>query len=119
MLYGYEWEPHEVKTEDGWHLTMFRLTGRLGERPALDSEHKDKLPVLLQHGYGDSASGWIKGGTFNQSMPLRLVDYGYDVWMGNNRGVPYSNVHDRDGEWSLEERWDFNWADMGAFDMPA
>ena len=31
----------------------------------------------------------------------------------------YSNVHDRDGEWSLEERWDFSWAEMGVFDMPA
>ena len=29
--YGYEWEPHKVKTEDGWHLTMFRLTSHNGE----------------------------------------------------------------------------------------
>ena len=74
---------------------------------------------MLQHGYGDFAGGWITGGTFNQSLPLQLVDYGYDVWMGNNRGVLYSNEHDRDGEWSLEERWSFTFADMGLYDMPA
>jgi len=117
--YGYEWESHDVKTDDGWHLTMFRVTGRNGENPAQNDEHKDKLPVLLQHGFGDSATNWSSGGIWNQALPLRLVDEGYDVWLGNNRGVPYSNVHDRDGEWSLEERWDFSWADMGVFDMPA
>jgi len=98
---------------------MFRVTGRNGENPAQRDEHKDKPPVLLQHGFGDSATNWSSGGTWNQASPLRLVDEGYDVWLGNNRGVLYSNVHDRDGEWSLEERWDFSWADMGVFDMPA
>mmetsp|Transcript_44395 Transcript_44395/g.58895 ORF Transcript_44395/g.58895 Transcript_44395/m.58895 type:complete len:118 (-) Transcript_44395:363-716(-) len=39
--------------------------------------------------------------------------------MGNNRGSMYSNRHDRDGEWSIRERWNFNFADMGYYDMPA
>ena len=98
---------------------MFRLTGKDGKRPALDDEHKDKLPLLMQHGYGGDGPGWLDGGTFNQALPLRLVDEGYDVWMGNNRGNKYSNVNDRDGEWSLKERWNFSWAEMGIYDMPA
>ena len=73
----------------------------------------------MQHGYGGQASSWVNGGLFNPSLPLRLVDEGYDVWMGNNRGSPYSNVNDQDGQWSLEERWDFTWAEMGLYDMPA
>eukprot|EP00354_Favella_ehrenbergii_P007280 CAMPEP_0170463008 /NCGR_PEP_ID=MMETSP0123-20130129/8283_1 /TAXON_ID=182087 /ORGANISM="Favella ehrenbergii, Strain Fehren 1" /LENGTH=77 /DNA_ID=CAMNT_0010728337 /DNA_START=230 /DNA_END=463 /DNA_ORIENTATION=- len=77
------------------------------------------MPLLMQHGYGDSALGWVSGGTFTHALPLKLVDAGYDVWMGNNRGVPYSNEHDRDGEWSIEERWDFTWAEMGIYDMPS
>jgi len=98
---------------------MFRVTGRNGESPAQSDEHKNKPPVLYQHGYGGSAAGTAWGGTWNPVMSLRLVDEGYDVWLGNNRGVLYSNVHDRDGEWSLKERWDFSFADMGVFDMPA
>jgi len=50
-------------------------------------------------------------------MPLLLVDQGYDVWMGNNRGSLYSNKHDRDGEWRASERWNFTYADMGKYDF--
>ena len=28
--YGYTWEPHKVKTEDLWNLTIFRITGKKG-----------------------------------------------------------------------------------------
>ena len=28
--HGYTWEPYKLKTEDGYHLTMFRITGREG-----------------------------------------------------------------------------------------
>ena len=30
------------------------------------------------------------------TIPVKLVDYGYDVWLGNNNGVLYSNSNDRD-----------------------
>ena len=41
------------------------------------------------------------------------------MWIGNSRGTEYSNVNDRDGEWSLKERWNFSWAEMGTYDLPA
>ena len=50
---------------------------------------------------------------------MQLVDQGYDVWMGNSRGTQYSNVNDRDGTWSDCERWNFSYAEMGEFDLPA
>lgn len=108
----YTWEPHETKTADGWHLTIFRITGREGKPTDENPENEGKLPVMFQH---DGAVSYVSG----DALPVQLVDLGYDVWMGNNRGMKYSNVHDRDGEWSLAERWDFNWATMGEYDLPA
>lgn len=48
-----------------------------------------------------------------------MVKRGYEVWLNNSRGVKYSNRHERDGEWSLKDRWNFNWAEMGYYDVPA
>ena len=62
--------------------------------------------------------GWVQVEGLTQ-MPLQLVDAGYEVWLGNDRGSFYSNRHKRDGQWSLKERWDFTWADSGFYDMPA
>ena len=41
--------------------------------------------------------------------------------MGNYRGTRYSNVNVKDnGQWSSEkERWNFTWAEMGKYDLPA
>ena len=91
---------------------MFRI---LGDK---ESEKSDKPPVLVQHGFGMDAVSWLVGAMLDKPWPLKLVDEGYDVWLGNNRGVNYSNKNDRDGEWSLEERWDFSWREMGTRDMP-
>lgn len=39
--------------------------------------------------------------------------------MGSSRGTPYSNYNIRDGDWTLEQRWDFDWSDLGKYDIPA
>ena len=63
---------------------------------------------------------WTNGiNPFQASIPAQLARRGYDVWLGGNRGTLYSNVHKRDGEWTDKERWDFSWADMGIYDLPA
>ena len=126
---GLTWDPYQVKTEDGWFLSMFRITGEVGEQPNyMQSEHQDKLPIVMQHASfqdvdywmsGGTASPWIKLGLIGPTLPTQLVWRGYDVWLVTNRGFTYSNVNERDGEWSLKERWDFSWADMGAYDVPA
>lgn len=51
-------------------------------------------------------------------MPLQLFERGFDVWLGNNRGTRYSNRNEHYPEES-EERWDFSWAEMGEYDLPA
>ena len=46
------------------------------------------------------------------------MDLGYDVWIANNRGTVFSNVHrnytDKEGQF-----WDFTFHEMGEFDVPA
>ena len=44
---------------------------------------------------------------------------GYDVFVVSNRGYGVSNTNEKDGEWTVEEKWDFNFADMGNYDVPA
>ncbi len=45
---------------------------------------------------------------------------GYDVWLGNSRGNTYSCEHVSLNPWKNEKKfWDFDWADMGMYDIPA
>ena len=49
---GYSWEPYEVETEDGWILTLLRITAVDGVELSKSEENKDKPPVLMQTGAG-------------------------------------------------------------------
>lgn len=50
-LHGYEWEAHEVHTEDKYILTLFRVLGRTDA--SLGS-------VLVQHGAEMDGASWLK-----------------------------------------------------------
>jgi pimeloyl-ACP methyl ester carboxylesterase len=43
---------------------------------------------------------------------------GYDVWLGNSRGNKYSMAHQTLNPKS-EDYWQFDWEDMGDYDLPA
>jgi len=77
--WGYDWEAHTVHTEDHYILTTFHV---LGKTAAAES----KGTVLCQHGDYEDAALWLA--TFDgKPFHLQLVDQGYDVWLGNNRGT--------------------------------
>ena len=120
--HGFAWTAYEVTTEDGWELALFRITGRDDSDPVV-STHP---PVLLQHGSTMDAESWIGSYFAGVPMPLQLVDAGFDVWMGNNRGTKYSAVRGDDGDTNVDESdpsteayWDWSWAEMGTKDIPA
>jgi Partial alpha/beta-hydrolase lipase region len=106
---NYASESHEVETSDGYLLTLHRI----GKS---DFGHK-KPVVFLMHCIIASSSIWVLYGR-RSSIAFKLVDRGYDVWMGNSRGNSYSRAHrtlDPDGA----EYWDFSWHEIGVFDLPA
>ena len=48
------------------------------------------------------------------------VNQGYDVWLGNSRGNRYSTGHlTLDPIKDAEEYWDFDFVEMGLYDVPA
>ena len=44
-LWGYDWEPSTVTTEDGYELTMFRITEKLTGEPPMPRD--PSLPPVL------------------------------------------------------------------------
>ena len=117
---GYTWDSHKIQTEDGWWLTLFHVTGKVGENSAPWREY----PVHVQHGANMDAQYWIERSNIEgvKSWPLQLVDEGYDVWLGSSRGTRYSNFYvdeETDAALTEEERWNFTWDVMGLYDQPA
>lgn len=104
MKYGLEVECHEVATEDGYVLNMFRIPGKGG-------------PVLLMHGLLGSADDFIIAGP-KSGLVYLLAEQGYDVWLGNARGNKYSRKHVYT-DLSEATYWDFSWHEIGVSDLPA
>ena len=114
--WGYTWEPIEVKTDDGWTLTTFRVTGKNGEEEA--PERDESLnPVLMMHGQGCDATTWVwpNPDLVDKPLPLMLFDHGFDIYMASNRGTKYCQEHDT-LKIDTPEYWAFSWAEMGLYD---
>ena len=54
---GIDYEIYKPVTEDGWELTLFHLTGRVGFGKPPASE---KPPLLFQGGFGMDATYWLE-----------------------------------------------------------
>ena len=108
----YHFEQHDVTTEDGYILQMFRLRHA---HKLLKKEIK-KGPILIVHCLTCSADEYMINGEL--SLGRHLVDLGYDVFFANNRGNKYSTRHETLDVRS-EEFWDFTFQHMGQYDIPA
>lgn len=107
--HGYPIETHKTRTEDGFHLTMFRLQK--------SESRADKPVVFIQHGFTQSAEGWLINDKQN-SLTVKLVEAGFDVWLGNTRGTKYSLENDFH-DISSQKYWEFSFQQMAHFDVPA
>ena len=71
------------------------------------------------HGQGRDAEAWFTSYFVGKPLPLQLVDEGYTVYLGNNRGSKYGSVNDDISDQTSEAYWNFDFTDMGLYDLPA
>ncbi|XP_013137820.1 PREDICTED: lipase 3-like [Papilio polytes] len=111
--HGYVSEQHTVVTEDGYILTMFRMTkGRNCRRPI------KRPPVLLMHGLLMSSDCFMDSGP-NAGLAYLISDLCYDLWLPNIRGTYYSRSHIKLNPDVDKDYWDFTNLEFGYYDIPA
>ena len=111
---GMTWEPIKIQTDDGYTLTMFHITGTKDDGPI----EITKPAVILQHAFGSSAIGWLSTLTGQVPMAYNFALMGFDIYLTNNSGVKYSQVHN---EYTVDDCkfWLMDWIKWGTYDIPA
>ncbi|KAI6675542.1 hypothetical protein NL676_003448 [Syzygium grande] len=102
---GYPYEAIHVITADGYVLLLERI-------PRRDA----RKAVYLQHGILDSSMGWVSNGVVG-SPAFAAFDQGYDVFLGNFRGL-VSREHN-DKNISSQQYWRYSINEHGTEDIPA
>ena len=110
------WESVKVRTERGFHLTAFHITGSTETGPFEVTRPR----VVMQHGMGGSAASYLSNYLSPESDILmkKLAMMGFDVWMANNSGTQYSQENDL-YTFDDYEYWAMDWSTYGVYDLPA
>lgn len=106
--WGYKSEMHQVLTQDGYVLKMYRISKK-GSNP------QGRRPVFIGHGLFQCSGAFVLNE--ENSMAFVLVDQGYDVWVGNNRsiaGLDHTSLSHKDPEY-----WNWGLKELGIYDFPA
>jgi len=113
MQAGYSTESYTVITEDGYVEQIYRIPGKLNEV----GQKVEKPAVLMMHGLWCDMK-FFTANAPDKTGPFILVDQGYDVWLGNNRGTRQGQAHISMDK-SQQKFWETNYIDFGMYDAPA
>ncbi|KAI9729879.1 MAG: cholesterol esterase [Cirrosporium novae-zelandiae] len=119
-IYGYYAEEHVVQTNDGYLLGLHRLACRKGEEGRLVNAGPGSLKkkvIYMHHGLLMNSEVWVCLTEKDRCLPFALVDAGYDVWLGNNRGNKYSKKSTLHSPTSTAF-WDFSIDQFAFYDIP-
>ncbi len=119
-LWGYAAEEHVVQTTDGYLLCLHRVAWKRGDEDIKVNSSKGgiKKPVVyLHHGLLMNSEIWVCLTDEQRNLPFLLVERGYDVWLGNNRGNKYSkkSIHHPP---TSPQFWDFSMDEFAFHDIP-
>ncbi|KID89918.1 triacylglycerol lipase [Metarhizium guizhouense ARSEF 977] len=119
-IWGYEAEEHIVQTKDGYLLGIHRLQWRRGEegqKVNCGVGSTRKRVVYLHHGLLMNSEVWVCLTDERRCLPFELVERGFDVWLGNNRGNKYSkkSIH---ASPTTVKFWDFSMDEFAFHDIP-
>ncbi|KAI3540760.1 ab-hydrolase associated lipase region [Colletotrichum abscissum] len=119
-LYGYEAEEHVLQTKDGYLLGLHRLAWKKGEEEQKINSGPGSLKkkvLYLHHGLLMNSEVWVCLTDEQRCLPFVLVEKGYDVWFGNNRGNKYSkkSVHHSP---KSTDFWNFSIDEFAFHDIP-
>lgn len=116
-LFGYVHEEHLVLTTDGYLLGIHRLPAKRGEPGPPPGTSTGKPVVYLHHGLLMNSEVWLCLTSEDRVLPFVLVEQGFDVWLGNNRGNKYSkkSIHHNPNS---NKFWDFSIDDFAWHDIP-
>lgn len=116
-VWGYKFEEHVVLTKDGYLLGIHRLCTPKSARRNSIGVPSSKPVVYLHHGLLMNSEVWICLTSADRSLAFALVEMGFDVWLGNNRGNKYSKKsihHDP----KSKEFWNYSIDDFAWHDIP-
>ena len=103
-------EEATVTTDDRYVNSLWRLTSK-------NQSNRNGKSVILQHGLLDGAFSFLI--LAEDSLPKKLCEEGYTVYLPYIRGTQFSRSH-LDYDSTLNSKyWDFSFDHMAQYDVPA